>query len=70
MAFKLPLAQSGSQRARADILAEAKALAQIQHPNVVSCYQAGLYAGFPYVVFELVDGQSLAELPCQCRLTN
>lgn len=63
VAFKLPLAQSGSQRARADILAEAKALAQIQHPNVVSCYQAGLYAGFPYVVFELVDGQSLAELP-------
>lgn len=62
VAFKLPLSHLGNQRVRADILAEAQALAQIQHPNVVSCYQAGLYAGAPYVVFELVDGQSLAQI--------
>jgi eukaryotic-like serine/threonine-protein kinase len=38
------------------LLREAAALARLVHPNVVTVYQVGTWAGHPYVVMELVPG--------------
>jgi WD40 repeat protein len=40
--------------------AEADAVAQLQHPNIVHIYDVGEAAGQPFLAFELVEGQSLA----------
>ncbi len=42
---------------------EARAIARLAHPNVVAVHRAGVVADHPYLVSELVRGQSLAELP-------
>src|SRR5688572_13834515 len=38
---------------------EARAVAQVSHPNVVAVIDAGEDAGRPYIVFEYVDGETL-----------
>jgi predicted Ser/Thr protein kinase len=38
---------------------EAKALAQLGHPNIVSIHDSGIQDGVPYLVQEFVDGRSL-----------
>ncbi|KFA87321.1 bifunctional serine/threonine-protein kinase/formylglycine-generating enzyme family protein [Archangium violaceum] len=48
---------------RAYFETEARALARLQHPNVVSVFRVGAVGGHPYIVSEYVVGQSLAELP-------
>jgi len=50
--------RSGS-RARDRFLREARAIARLQHPNVVAIYRAGEVVGIPYLVSELVRGRSL-----------
>lgn len=40
--------------------AEAKAVAQLQHPNITQIYDIGTHEGLPYFSLELVDGPSLA----------
>lgn len=40
---------------------EARAVAQISHPNVVAVIDAGDDAGHPYIVFEYVEGETLKE---------
>lgn len=42
---------------------EAKAIARLQHPNVVSVYRIGEVEGRPYLAYEYVEGRSLDELP-------
>ncbi len=44
---------------RARLLQEARAAAQLNHPNIVSVYDAGEAGDSPYVVMELVEGGSL-----------
>jgi serine/threonine protein kinase len=41
--------------------AEAQALARLSHPGLVGIYDAGVAADRPYLVMELVDGESLRE---------
>jgi serine/threonine protein kinase len=41
---------------------EAKALAKLRHPNIVSVLGYGEYEGRPYLVMEYVQGQSLKEM--------
>jgi formylglycine-generating enzyme required for sulfatase activity len=48
--------------ARQRFLLEARAVAQIHHPNVVGIYRVGTLDNRPYFVTELVHGVSLAEL--------
>jgi eukaryotic-like serine/threonine-protein kinase len=40
---------------------EARAMSRLQHPNIVSIYEAGEQQGTPYLVFEYVQGDLLSE---------
>src|SRR5918999_90503 len=40
---------------------EARAVAQVSHPNVVSVIDAGEDGGHPYIVFEYVEGETLKD---------
>lgn len=48
---------------RARMLREAKNIAQLNHPNIVTVYDAGEFEESPYVVMELIDGKSLYAEP-------
>jgi serine/threonine-protein kinase len=52
-----PLAADADVRAR--FLREGQAAARIRHPNVVDVYDVGIDAEQPYLVMELLDGESL-----------
>jgi serine/threonine protein kinase len=41
---------------------EAKAMAQLEHPHCVPVFDAGIHDGKPYIVMELVRGDSLFDL--------
>ncbi len=49
--------------ARPDVVArfrlEAKAVAQLQHPNIVQIYEVGEHEGLPYLTLEFVKGMTL-----------
>ena len=53
---------------------EARAVAQLSHPNVVAVIDAGEDGGRPYIVFEYVDGETLKQridrLRRGCRSTR
>ena len=55
------LGAAGSER----LLKEARAVARLNHPNIVSVYDAGEAEGRFYVVMEYVEGVSLHEQPPQ-----
>jgi len=46
----------------ATLLAEARAVGRLRHPNIVPIFDAGEEDGDPYLVFEYVEGRSLADL--------
>jgi eukaryotic-like serine/threonine-protein kinase len=48
--------------ARARFMTEARAVARLQHPQVVTIYRVGEADGWPYIVSELVRGQTLDKL--------
>ncbi|GHE02297.1 serine/threonine-protein kinase [Streptomyces alanosinicus] len=45
---------------------EIRALAQIDHPGVVTLYDSGVHEGVPYLVMQVLDGKSLADLVVAC----
>jgi serine/threonine protein kinase/formylglycine-generating enzyme required for sulfatase activity len=49
--------------ARAQFLVEARAAARLQHPNVLTIHRVGLLDDRPYIVSELLRGQSLDVVP-------
>src|SRR5215470_16970792 len=48
--------------ARARLFDEARAIARLQHPNVVAIYRVAHVAGHPYLVSEYVRGRPLDQL--------
>jgi Tol biopolymer transport system component len=44
---------------------EARAVAALSHPNIINIYDTGLHDGHPFVVMELLDGETLRD-----RLTS
>src|SRR5262245_4195969 len=50
------------RRDRRRFLVEARAIARLQHPNVVAIHRVGVVEDRPYLVTELVRGASLREL--------
>lgn len=53
---------SGSARARRErVLREARALARLSHPHVVTIYQIADEGPYPWLVMELVRGPSLEQ---------
>jgi Tol biopolymer transport system component len=56
---------SGAAPVGADALArfeqEARAAAALSHPNIVTVLDVGSHEGVPFVVFELLDGETLRE---------
>jgi eukaryotic-like serine/threonine-protein kinase len=61
VAVKFVLAARDPQ-ARARILEEARAIARLQHPNVVAIYRVADLDGHPYLVSEYVPGRALHQL--------
>jgi hypothetical protein len=51
-----------NEEARSRFLREAEAAARIDHPNVVTVSDVGVEKGLPYMVMELLEGQTLGTL--------
>jgi serine/threonine protein kinase len=52
---------AGDEDLRRRFLREARLAARLSHPNVVNVFDAGEDDGQPYIVMELVEGETLAE---------
>jgi ABC-type oligopeptide transport system substrate-binding subunit/serine/threonine protein kinase len=63
VAVKLVTGYEFEAEGRARLLKEAKSIAQLNHPNIVTVYDAGEQDQAPYIVMELVEGSSLHEHP-------
>ncbi len=59
-----------SERIQSRFLQEAKLVALLNHPAIVSIFDLGEHAGQPYIVMEYVAGLSLYHLIRQRRLTS
>jgi serine/threonine protein kinase/pimeloyl-ACP methyl ester carboxylesterase len=62
VALKFLAAAEPNVVARDRFLLEARALARLQHPNIVGIYRVGEVLGRPYLAYELITGQSLDKL--------
>lgn len=49
-------------------LAEARALAQIEHENVCRVYEAGEIGGEPFIAMQYIDGEPLSEIAAELTL--
>ena len=61
VAFKAVRAGDRAALREERLLREAEAAARLSHPNIVTLYDAGRTADGPYLVFELLRGQTLAD---------
>jgi tetratricopeptide (TPR) repeat protein len=63
VAFKvLPESLKENPQALKNFLREAKSAAQLNHPNIVTVYDAGEQDGVYYIAMEYVDGNTLKEI--------
>ncbi|HVV87816.1 MAG TPA: serine/threonine-protein kinase, partial [Kofleriaceae bacterium] len=60
VALKVLRGAAGSE-ARTRLLREARAMAKLSHPNVITVYEVGSAGAIDFVAMELIDGKSLAE---------
>ena len=58
--FPIPLGLT--PESRRDFAAQLDELKQLRHPSIVRCYGGGFDARTAYLVYELIDGQSLEQL--------
>ena len=64
----LPSEVSSDPARRARFELEARALAALNHPNIVAVYEAGQHDGRAYIISELVEGESLRAIINSNRL--
>jgi TolB-like protein/Tfp pilus assembly protein PilF/tRNA A-37 threonylcarbamoyl transferase component Bud32 len=63
VAIKVPRAGALGSSGEADRFSrEARSVAQLRHPSIVSIYEVGQHDGVPYLVSEFVQGQTLDDL--------
>jgi TolB-like protein len=60
VALKVIRKDSADPDAADRLLREARAAARVNHPNVCQIFEAGVHEGEPYLVMELLEGESLA----------
>jgi len=51
-----------SEEAKERFFREARAAARLQHPNIVTVYEAGDFEGALYIAMELLEGQDLSDV--------
>ncbi len=61
VAIKLARTGTSDEDTRARFIHEARALAQLNHPNVITIYDAGVVDGELFIVMELVEGGTLRD---------
>ena len=61
VAIKLVRAARADERAKARLLREARAMARLHHPNVVTVHDVGEIDGQPFLAMDLLGGGTLAE---------
>lgn len=59
VAIKTPRIDAGSEKAQQEFLAEARQLAKLNHPGIVSVYDIGIDHSQCYIVSNFLDGPSL-----------
>ncbi|HEY0476802.1 MAG TPA: serine/threonine-protein kinase [Kofleriaceae bacterium] len=59
VAIKLLRAADGSAAMRTRLLREARAMARLKHPNVLTVYEVGTDRNRDYIAMELIDGMDL-----------
>src|SRR5262252_914301 len=62
VAIKLLSATLAAKELRERFAREARALAALNHPNIVGIYDTGEYEDSPFIVMEYVRGETLSEL--------
>ena len=62
--------QFESAATRERFLIEARLTARFSHPNIVTIYGVGEYAGFPYLALEHLEGQTLADRQRERQLSR
>src|SRR6185295_1022285 len=51
-------AETDSTERRAGLLREARAIARLSHPNVITVYDAGTFGDRVYIAMEFVEGET------------
>ena len=70
VALKLPLKEASEHRLHARFLREARAVSQLNHPNIAAIYDYGeTESGQPFIVMELVKGRTLNSFIEQSELS-
>ena len=61
VAIKTIQLEKSTPRIKQQLLIEARTIAKLQHPNIITLFEMDEHLGTPYLVFEYVDGQSLKD---------
>lgn len=61
VAIKTIKLENPTPKVKEQLLKEAKTVGKLQHPNIITLYEAGQHRDIPYLVFEFVDGYSLRD---------
>src|SRR6185295_1099685 len=67
IAIKVLRSERATIEAKERLLREARAMARLAHPNVVTVYEVGTASGRDFIVMELIDGETLSQWLCAHR---